>query len=276
MSAREPLPLEALAARVPDGATLAIVKDDSGPALALTRALLRRRVRDLHLVTVPIAGLQADVLIGAGAVRSVETSGISLGEFGPAPRFTDAVKAGRLQVIDATCPAIYAALQAGAKGAPFMPLPGVLGSDLVARHPGWATVTDPFDPSRRWLAVRALRPDVAIFHARCADAQGNVWVGRDRDPLLLAHASVATLVTVERIVPGCLLDDEATAAGTVPATYVEAIAVVPGGDAPGDRPGTAGAAIAAYAAQARTDAGFAAWLESWLASTPCTPAAPTA
>jgi glutaconate CoA-transferase subunit A len=35
-----------------------------------------------------------------------------------APRFTQAVKAGRLRVLDATCPVVYAALKAGAKAQP--------------------------------------------------------------------------------------------------------------------------------------------------------------
>ena len=55
-----------------------------------------------------------------------------MGEHGSAPRFTAAVRAGAIEMWDATCPAIQAGLQAAEKGIPFMPLRGILGSDLVA------------------------------------------------------------------------------------------------------------------------------------------------
>src|SRR5690242_21871988 len=45
--------------------------------------------------------LQADLLIGAGAVAGIETSAVSLGELGPAPRFTAAAVAGTISIKDA-------------------------------------------------------------------------------------------------------------------------------------------------------------------------------
>ncbi len=63
--------LDDLAARVPDGAKLAIPRDIIGPAMAATRALIRRGVRGLHLVCVPTSGLEADLLIGAGCVATL-------------------------------------------------------------------------------------------------------------------------------------------------------------------------------------------------------------
>jgi len=84
------LSLEALAARIPDGSLLAIPPDHVGVAMAATRALLRRGVRHLRLLTVPTSGLQADLLIGAGAVAEIETAGVMLGEAGAAGRFTAA------------------------------------------------------------------------------------------------------------------------------------------------------------------------------------------
>ena len=133
----ELLSLDALAARIPDGSLLAIPPDHVGVAMAATRALLRRGVRRLRLLTVPTSGLQADLLIGAGAVAEIETAGVMLGEAGTAGRFTAAVRAGSLAVRDATCPAIHAGLQAAEKGIPFMPLRGILGSDLIGRRPDW-------------------------------------------------------------------------------------------------------------------------------------------
>src|ERR671919_87860 len=93
---------------IADGCVLAVPRDASGVAMEATRALIRRPVKRLHLVALPTSSLQADLLIGAGCIETLETSAVSLGEFGPAPRFTAAVLAGGIRVLDATCPALHA------------------------------------------------------------------------------------------------------------------------------------------------------------------------
>src|SRR5271155_1071765 len=87
---------------ITDGCMLAVPRESSGVPMAATRALIRRGVRRLHLVALPTSSLQADLLIGAGCVETLETSAVSLGEFGPAPRFTAAILAGALRVRNAT------------------------------------------------------------------------------------------------------------------------------------------------------------------------------
>src|SRR4249920_4148942 len=91
---------DALAA-VTDGCMLVVPREVSGVAMAATRALIRRGVKRLHLVALPTSSLQADLLIGAGCVETIETSAVSLGEFGPAPRFNAAVTSGAIRVKDA-------------------------------------------------------------------------------------------------------------------------------------------------------------------------------
>lgn len=93
------LELEDAAALVPDGATVAIGRP---PALALVRELIRLGRRDLHLVGVPTGDIAVELLIDAGCARSLESSGVDLGEHGQAPAFARAVEAGRLQVLDST------------------------------------------------------------------------------------------------------------------------------------------------------------------------------
>ncbi|MEZ5729215.1 MAG: CoA-transferase [Burkholderiaceae bacterium] len=256
--------LDALAAMVPDGAKVAVAKQDSGSSIAATLALIRRGVRRLHLVCVPVSSLQADLLIGAGCIETLETSAVSLGEYGSAPQFCEAVKRGRIRLLDATCPAVYAGLQAAQKGLPFMPLRGILGSDVLANRPDdWRVIDNPFGEGDPIVAIRAIRPDFALFHAMAADRFGNVLVGRDRDGLLLSHAAGAALVTVERIVEGNLLDDPERSSGVVPAMYVGGIALAPQGTAPlgfGDEYPTDGEFMTRYAANARSQEGFEALL----------------
>jgi len=259
--------LEALAAGIPDGALLAVPKDSSGVAMAATRELVRRGVRDLHLVCVPVGGLQADILIGAGAIATIETSAVTLGEFGSAPRFTAAVREGAIRVLDATCPAIYAALQAGEKGIPFMPLRGLIGTDLLRHRQDWKVIDNPFAEQDRIVALPGIRPDVALFHAPLADRHGNVFVGAKRELMLMAHAARQTLVTVEEIIDDDLLDDPQRAAGVLPAIYVTQVAAAKRGAWPlafWDLHPEDEAALANYVAAASTAAGFAQFLDSWL------------
>jgi glutaconate CoA-transferase, subunit A len=255
---------EDIAARVPDGALVALAPEYAYCAMASVRALIRRGARDLHLLGVPALGFQADMLIGAGCVATVETAAVTLGEHGLAPRFTAAIKAGSIRMLDATCPAIHAALQASEKGIPFMPLRGIIGSDILAHRPDWKVGENPFAADDPIVYLPALRPDVALFHAPLADRDGNVWVGVRRELMLMAHASRAALVTAEEIVDGSLLDDPRTAAGTIPGLYVSALAEARHGAWPLGIPhgyGADEAHLARYAQQARSEDGFRQYLD---------------
>jgi glutaconate CoA-transferase subunit A len=257
--------VDELAARIADGARLALAPDYSGCALAVVRALVRRGARDLHLIGVPQLGFQADLLIGAGCVRSVEAAAVTLDEHGPAARFVAAVKDGAIALRDSTCPAIHAGLQAAEKGLPFLPLRGVLGSDLVAQREDWRVIDDPYGHGPI-LLVPAIRPDVALFHAARADRQGNVWVGVRRELMLMAHAARTTLVTVEEVVDDLMADD-ALAAGTIPALYVSAIALAPRGAWPVGLRRTYPPDhdhLRRYAEVAASDDGFARYLERYV------------
>ncbi|BDG73547.1 CoA transferase subunit A [Roseomonas fluvialis] len=257
---------DALAARIPDGALVAIPPDNSLPSVAIAKALIRRRARGLRLLGVPVSGFATDILIGAGCVAEVETSAVSLGEAGFAPRFSAALKAGRIVVRDATCPAIHTMLQAAEKGVPFMPLRGLIGSDILANRPDWKVMPNPFaeDGADPIVLLPAKQPDFAIFHAAMADSAGNVWLGRRRECATIAHASKAALVTVERVVEGNFLEDERLAAGAINATYIDAVAVAQRGAHPVallDEYGFDAAYVADYARAAKTDDGFRAWLD---------------
>ena len=231
------------------------------------RALIRRRARRLHLIGVPQLGFQADLLIGAGCIASLEAAAVTLGERGPAPRFVAAIKAGSIEIKDLTCPALHAGLLAAEKGVPFMPLRGVLGSDLVRYRPDWRVIDNPFAEDDPILVVPAIRPDVALFHAARADRAGNVWIGVRRELMRMAHAARTTLVTVEEITDDDLLADDTTAAGTIPALYVFGVASAghgawPVGPAP--RYPADVEHLRRYAELARDAAGFARYLDEFV------------
>ena len=257
---------EALAC-IDDGAMVVVPREVSGVPMAATRALIRRGVKRLHVVALPTSSLQADVLIGAGCVATLETSAVSLGEFGPAPRFNAAVLGGTIKMMDATCPALHAALQAAEKGVPFMPLRGLIGSDVLKYRDDWKVIDSPFGNSDPIVLLPAIKPDVALFHAPMADRFGNVWIGRTRELLTMAHAAGKTVVTVEKIHDGNLLDDPLLAAGTLPGFYVESIAVAERGAWPLPLPDHYAADaehLALYAGMAASEQGFAEYLDKYV------------
>jgi len=258
---------EAVAAAILDGSSIGLPPDYSLVAMAVVRALVRRKARDLKLIGVPVLGLCADILIGAGCVREVETSAVTLGEAGLAPRFTEAAEKGSLKILDATCPMIHTGLQATEKGVPFMPLRGVLGSDLVKEHPDWKTIDNPYRKGDPILLAKAIAPDVALFHARWADEAGNVWVGRRRELATIAHASKSCFVTYEELKPGDMLEDEILAPGCVGSVYVTAVAPAPRGAWPLGVPGVYGiddAHVQVYARMAKTADGFRQYLDEFV------------
>lgn len=269
MTAFAPMTLVEIAAAVPDGALLGMPADYSGVPMAATRALVARGARGLRLYCLPYSTLQADILIGAGCVAEIEAAAVTLGEYGLAPRFTAAFEAGRLTMRDSTCPALHAQLQATERAVPFMPLRGVIGSDILKHRPDWRVIDSPFgnapDPV---LVLPAVKLDVALFHAPFADRDGNVFIGRRRELATMAHAATRVLVTVERVVDESLYASEAGAAGALPVFYVDGIAVAPNGAWPcglTDQYPPDGEALAAYAKAAGSEEGFRAWLAEFTA-----------
>lgn len=272
-----PLTLDALVALIPDGSLVAIPPDNSLTPNAMARAMVRAGKRNLRLLGVPISGFASEILIGAGCASSIQTSAVTLGEAGMAPRFSAMLRAGKISVTDATCPAIHTMLQAAEKGVPFMPLRGVLGSDIMAHRPDWKVIDNPFaDGGDPILLLPALSPDFALFHAVMADREGNVYVGRRHELGTIAHAARAALVTVETITDINLLEDERYSAGTISAAYVEAVAVAERGCWPSallDQYPADPAHIAEYAKLARTEEGFRTWLDRYVYGTEAAKAA---
>lgn len=74
---------------------------DNAP-MAFLRALIRQGRTRLRLVTLTGGGLNADLLIGSGTIIEYETCSCSLSEYGPAPNFQQALRAGLIKMKDST------------------------------------------------------------------------------------------------------------------------------------------------------------------------------
>jgi glutaconate CoA-transferase subunit A len=236
-------------APIKDGCVLAVPRESSGAAMAATRALIRRGIKRLTLIALPTSSLQADLLIGAG------------------PRFTAAILKGSIRMKDATCPALHAAFQASEKGVPFMPLRGLLGTDVLKNRPDWKVIDNPFGNEDPIVLLPAIKPDVALFHAPMADREGNVWIGRQRELATMAHAAERTIVTVEKLHNGNLLEDKTLAAGALPGFYVDQVTVVERGCWPLPLPehyALDAEHLKEYVGLAASDEGFAKYLDKYV------------
>jgi glutaconate CoA-transferase subunit A len=268
--------LASLVSQISDGNLIVLPNansgDFSGASMSATREIIRRGIKNLHLLGAPALNFQADLLIGAGCVGTVEAGSVLLYEYGAANRFVAAQRKGTITVIDSSCPAIYAGLQAGEKGTPFMVVRGYIGSDLLRHREArgdWRVIPNPFGENDPIVAVRAIRPDVALFHVPLADKFGNVWIGQ-RDVLAtMARAAIKTLVTCEAFYDGNLLESPELSPATIPSTFVQMIALQPKGSWPlngGTHYDEDVAHMKEYARLAKTSEGFAEYLSRYVIS----------
>lgn len=197
--------------------------------MALVRELVRQGRRGLHVVG-SAHGIDVDLLVAAGVVTVVEESYVGYEQdFGLAPAYRRAAESGRLSVRESCCYTILQQLRAAEYGIPFMPVRGIIGTDIGRLHPEYKEIECPFT-GQRLVAVPALAPDVALIHGLMADRRGNVHIAR---PLVLderfTFASRKVIVTVERVAS----ESEVAEAGVIlPYFAVTAVVEAPYGAHP--------------------------------------------
>jgi glutaconate CoA-transferase subunit A len=190
---------ESLIASLPRGATVAIggLGLNRKP-MGLVRALVEAGARDLVLVSF-LGSVDVELLVAAGCVAEIHTSGTSLDGMGLAPRYRAARQAGTPRVVEWSEGSLAAALEAAARGFDSMPAPTSPRSDLVATNPYLKTVEDPFSGAAV-VQAKALRPDLGLVEGSAVDAAGNVHI--DGDPGvdgLVARASRRTIASVPTV-----------------------------------------------------------------------------
>ena len=154
-------------------------------------------------------------------------------------------------------------------GVPYVPVIGLVGTDLLKRRDDMVLAPDPFGEGKVTVVAKAMRPDVAVFHVDKADRRGNVSCGYFAEAVMLAEASRHVVVTAEEVVHRLTEDD---AVGTfIPSILVHSVVHAPFGAHPGGLTGRYApdrAAMERYVAASRDDASFAAYLEEHVFGTP--------
>jgi glutaconate CoA-transferase subunit A len=148
-------------------------------------------------------------------------------------------------------------------GVPYIPVIGLVGTDLLKRRDDMIVAPDPFDGKTLSVVAKAMRPDVAVFHVHKADRAGNVSVGYHVDAVILAEASRHVIVTAEEIVDR-LTEKEATAT-FIPSILVDTVVHAPFGAHPAGLEGRYRpdkAHMQRYVVASHDDASFAEYLQT--------------
>lgn len=259
---------DAIAAEVQDGMSVFMgAALESLIPFAAGYEIMRQRRHSLTLMTT-ISDMQFDQLIGAGVARKVCGAWVGNVAAGLGHNYRRAAEEGvpgPLEVENHSNFTVALGLKAAAMGVPFLPARTLMGSGLRT-EPQFATIHCPFTRAPL-LAVRELRPDVAIVHVQRADAEGNahVWgnLGVTQDAVMAARKVV---LTCEEIVSHdvILSDPNRT---LIPGFLVAAVVHAPFGSHPAPTQGYTrrdDAAYFDYHRRSREREGFQAWLREWV------------
>jgi glutaconate CoA-transferase, subunit A len=235
--------------------------------MAFVKALLQRfyktnQPQNLTLLAFT-AGIESDLLLGAGLVSRVRSCYFGLEIFGLAPMFTFCANQGLVKVMEETEASLAFGLRAEMANVGFMPGRGWIGTDLPKLRPDVKTVMDPYS-GEELMAFPAIHTDFAVIHALEADPEGNALVGDNKGvDLEMALTAKTTIITTEKIVPGLNKAD-------IVAPMVEALVLSPGGA----RPSSChplyqldGEAILAYTEQVNDPESFSKYISKWLQDT---------
>ncbi len=193
-------------ATIPSGAHVAL----SGFAItrcnmAFAREVIRQGIRGLT-VSQCVGAMDADLLVGAGAVERIIYGGGSLDRFGRLNCVNRGIEEGTLVAEEYSSLSMAFRYLAGSLGLPFIPIRSLRGSDILRRLQEIApsevsTVDDPFT-GENWLVLKPLVPDVAVVQVQVADEEGNAWIYGPRwDNEEQVKASQRAIVITERLVP---------------------------------------------------------------------------
>jgi glutaconate CoA-transferase, subunit A len=284
---------EAIAELVSDGSSVALgLQMEQMIPFAAGHEIIRQKKRGLRLIG-PISDILFDQMIGAGCVEQVIAAWVGNVMMGSAYNFRRAVEYDGMKVFNMTNFTIALALQAGAMGVPFLPTKTALGSDVTKANEFFAEIESPFaaeqkprgggrprsNPSEvrqtepttagKWLAVRALNPDVTIVHAQRADPEGNAHCWGSFGVMIEGvRAAKRVIVVAEEIVePEVIASDPNRTA--IPGFLVNAVVECRYGAHPSPVQGYYNrddAFFRQYHEQTKTKNDSDAWLERWVYS----------
>jgi glutaconate CoA-transferase subunit A len=169
-------------------------------AISACREIIRQNKKDLTLCTF-VGGIDVDMLIADGCVSEVKSCFVGMEIFGMAPHYRKAVESGSIKISEESEATIALGLRASYLKVPFMPLRGIIGTDLEKVRDDIKQIEDPLGSRTQVMALPKIDLDVAILHVPYADEFGNgnipgaVWMDAD-----MAKTAKKTIIICEKLV----------------------------------------------------------------------------
>ena len=173
-------------------------------AMAFAHEVIRQDLKNLT-VSQCVAGMDADILAGAGSITRIVYGGGSRGRSGQHHCLNRAIEQGTVIAEEYSSLSMAFRFLAGSLGLPFIPIRSLQGSDILEHvqeiaPASTSKLTDPFTGDE-WLVLKPLIPDVAVIQVQVADEEGNAWIlGPRWENEEQVKASKRTIVVTERLV----------------------------------------------------------------------------
>jgi len=169
-------------------------------AISACREIIRQNKKDLTVCTF-VGGIDVDMLIAGRCISEVKSCFVGMEIFGMAPHYRKAVESGSIKISEESEATIALGLRASYLKVPFMPLKGIIGTDMPKVRKDIKQIEDPLGSGTQIMAVPKIDLDVAILHVPYADEFGNgnipgaVWMDAD-----MAKTAKKTIIICEKLV----------------------------------------------------------------------------
>jgi len=168
--------------------------------ISACREIIRQGKKKLSLCTF-VGGIEVDMLIAGGCISEVRSCFVGMEIFGMAPHYRKAIESGTIHISEESEATIALGLRASYLKVPFMPLKGIIGTDMPKVRDDIKQIDDPLGSGTQVMAVPKIDLDVAIIHVPYADEFGNgniagaVWMDAD-----MAKTAKKTIIICEKLV----------------------------------------------------------------------------
>ncbi|HNN85952.1 MAG: CoA-transferase [Pseudomonadales bacterium] len=137
--------------------------------MALVREILRSNLKDLTMVA--YGGADVGMLCAAGKVKKVIFAFVSLDFIPLEPYFRQARQNGAIETMEVDEGMFLLGLKAAGYNIPFIPTRIGIGTDVLKHNADIKMIASPYD-DKEWVAMPAIKLDVALVHVDRADARG--------------------------------------------------------------------------------------------------------
>jgi glutaconate CoA-transferase subunit A len=220
-------------AQLRDGMTIGI--GGWGPRrkpMVLVREILRSDLKNLTVVS--YGGPDVGMLCAAGKVKKLIFAFATMDAIPLEPYYRKARESGAIEVREFDEGMFEWGLRAAGMRMSFLPTRCGLATDVLAKNPELKTIRSPYDDGEVYVAMPALKLDVALLHVNEADRLGNTLV-RGADTFfdhLYARAAERCFVSAEVLRHKFELDAETAKQNPFERYLVTGVVHAPGGAHP--------------------------------------------